>query len=57
MTAKRKNKKKKLPEPYPFVKVDGAMYVNDPFFVKKREDATAFLKKHGLPDYIVPKNK
>lgn len=25
-------------------------YDNDPFFVKKKEDAIAFLEKHGLPD-------
>lgn len=24
-------------------------YVNDPYFVKKREDASAFLKTAGLP--------
>jgi hypothetical protein len=25
-------------------------YTNDPYFVKKREIASAFLKKAGLPD-------
>lgn len=25
-------------------------YDNDPFFVKKKEEAIAFLEKHGLPD-------
>lgn len=25
-------------------------YTNDPYFVKKREMATAFLKKVGLPE-------
>ena len=25
-------------------------YTNDPYFVKKREAASAFLKKAGLPD-------
>lgn len=26
------------------------VYINDPYFVKKREDAAAFLKKAGLPE-------
>jgi hypothetical protein len=25
-------------------------YINDPYFVKKREMATAFLRKAGLPE-------
>lgn len=25
-------------------------YSNEPFFIKKKEDAIAFLEKHGLPD-------
>lgn len=25
---------------------------NDPFFVKKAEEAKAFLKKHPLPDHL-----
>jgi hypothetical protein len=25
-------------------------YINDPYFVKKREIASAFLKKAGLPE-------
>lgn len=25
-------------------------YANDPFFMKKREQAIAFVKKHGLPE-------
>jgi hypothetical protein len=25
-------------------------YINDPYFVKKREEAAAFLRKAGLPE-------
>ncbi|MDP4251559.1 MAG: hypothetical protein Q8918_15755 [Bacteroidota bacterium] len=32
-------------------------YSNDPYFVKKNEEATAFLKKHGLPDELLEKLK
>jgi len=42
---KKSNKKSHI------VTVDKNMkdYSNDPFFVKKTEEAAAFLKKHGLP--------
>jgi hypothetical protein len=30
-------------------------YANDPFFVKKREFATEFIKKHGLPESFTKK--
>ncbi len=30
-------------------------YSNDPFFVKKAEEAEAFLNKHGLPKELVKK--
>ena len=32
-------------------------YSNEPYFVKKAEKATAFLKKHGLPKSISKKSK
>ena len=33
-------------------------YINDPYFVKKREMAAAFLKKAGLPEsFKKPQNK
>ncbi len=32
-------------------------YGNDPFFVKKAEDAAAFLEKHGFPEVLVLKLK
>jgi hypothetical protein len=33
-------------------------YANDPYFVKKREIASAFLKKAGLPEsFTKPKAK
>jgi hypothetical protein len=30
-------------------------FTNDPFFLKKDEDARAFLKKHGFPKDLLPK--
>lgn len=32
-------------------------YSNEPYFVKKAEKATAFLKKHGLPKSNSKKSK
>ena len=32
-------------------------YSNDPYFVKKAEKATAFLKKHGLPESFTKRKK
>lgn len=39
------------------VRIDKNMpdYSKDPVFVKKNEEATAFLKKHGLPEKIAKK--
>lgn len=46
----KKNKPKKRLS-VPEVKVDKNMksYANDPFFVKKAQEAKAFIDKHGLP--------
>lgn len=32
-------------------------YNNDPYFVKKAEEASAFLKKHGLPEEVAERIK
>jgi hypothetical protein len=33
-------------------------YINDPYFVKKREEAVVFLRKAGLPEsFKKPQNK
>lgn len=33
-------------------------YINDPYFVKKREEAAAFLRNAGLPEsFKKPQNK
>ena len=32
-------------------------YSKDPFFVKKAEEATAFLKEHGLPERVAERIK
>jgi hypothetical protein len=47
----------KKPFPSPTIKVDPAMedFGSNPFFVKKLEDAKAFLKKAGLPKQLVHK--
>lgn len=39
------------------VKKDMPDYSNDPYFIKKAEKATAFLKKHGLPKALTKKDK
>jgi hypothetical protein len=39
------------------VKKDMRDYSNDPYFVKKAEKATAFLKKNGLPKDFQKKTK
>src|ERR1051326_7957982 len=46
MTVKMKNKKK------PIVDKGVNDYINDPFFIKKREIALKFIKKAGLPGNI-----
>lgn len=36
----------------------GKDYTNDPYFIKKRETAEAFLKKAGLPEsFTKPQSK
>lgn len=32
-------------------------YTNDPYFVKKRETAAAFLRKAGLPESFTKQNR
>lgn len=44
-TKKKQNSKAKKVDPKATTD-----YINDPYFVKKREAAAAFLKKVGLPE-------
>lgn len=41
------------------IQIDKSMkdYSNDPVFVRKAEEAKAFLKEHGLPKELVEKIK
>ncbi len=54
MGAPNKNKTNKLLN-YKVTVVKGEGFADSPYFAKKHEEASVFLKKHGLPKELTKK--
>jgi hypothetical protein len=54
MAKVKKNKKRRTKKTIGIIDPHMEDFSNDPFFVKKAEEAKAFLRKHGVPEGFPP---